>query len=65
MAGVEVFPAYLLDPDREDDVIIFIAGLPINARRKKELIVQWARYVGAALTEDMVNAVLGPMAGKV
>ncbi|MBW2000413.1 MAG: hypothetical protein JRJ29_20945 [Deltaproteobacteria bacterium] len=65
MAGVEIFPAGLLAKDKEEEVIIFLRTLPIPARRKKELIAQWAKYVGAALTRDMVEKVLGPLAGRV
>jgi len=65
MAGVEIFPAGLLARDKEEEVIIFLRTLPIPARRKKELIAQWAKYVGAALTRDMVEKVLGPLAERV
>lgn len=65
MAGVEVFPAALLARDKEEDVIIFLRDLPIPERRKKELLAQWAKYVGAALTHDMVEAVLGSLAGRI
>ena len=65
MAGVEIFPAGLLAKEREEDVIVFLRTLPIPARRKKELIAQWAKYVGAALTRDMVEKVLGPLAAKI
>ena len=65
MAGVEIFPAGLLAKEREEDVIVFLRTLPIPARRKKELIAQWAKYVGAALTRDMVEKVLGPLAGRI
>ena len=65
MAGVEIFPAGLLARDKEEEVIIFLRTLPIPERRKKELIAQWAKDVGAALTHDMVEKVLGPLAGRV
>lgn len=65
MGGLEVFPAYLLDKDKENEFIIALAGLPILERRKKELLVQWCKYVGAILTEDMVKAVLGDKYGQI
>lgn len=65
MAGVEIFPAYLLDKDKEDDVAIFLLELPIPDRRKKELIAQWCNYVGAALTKDLVDKILGPNSGRI
>jgi hypothetical protein len=65
MAGVEIFPAALLAKDKEEEVILFLQRLPIPARRKKELIAQWAKYVGAALTHEMVEKLLGPLAGRI
>jgi hypothetical protein len=65
MAGVEIFPAGLLARDKEEDVILFLQELPIPERRKKELLSQWCKYVGAALTHDMVEKVLGPLAGRI
>ena len=65
MAGVEVFPAALLAEEAWEDVVLFLQRLPIPERRKKELIAQWAKYVGAALTHEMVEQVLGPLAGRV
>jgi len=65
VAGVEVFPAGLLAKDKEEEVILFLQRLPITERRKKELLVQWCHYVGAALTHDMVEKLLGPLAGSV
>ena len=65
MAGIEIFPAALLAEEAWEDVVLLLQRLPIPARRKKELIVQWAKYVGAALTHDMVEQVLGPLAERV
>lgn len=65
MAGVEVFPAALLAKEKEDDMILFLQELPITERRKKELVVQWCHYVGAALTHELVEKVLGPLAGRI
>lgn len=65
MAGVEVFPAALLAKDKWQDVVLFLQELPIPERRKKELVVQWTQYVGAALTSDMVDEVLGPMGRRI
>ena len=63
--AVEIFPAYLLDKDKWDEAVIFIQTRPVNPRRKKELIVMWAQWVGAVLTREMVEQVLGDQAGSV
>ena len=55
-----IFPAALLDPSKKDEVLIFLRELPAPPRRKKQALVAWCRAVGAALTRDMVEAVLGP-----
>ncbi len=63
--GVEVFPPALLFKDKWDEVVVLLVQLPIPERRKKELIVEWAKVAGAVLTEEMVRAVLGPRAREV
>jgi len=62
---IQVFPPALLFKDKWDEVVLFIQELPIPARRKKELIIEWTNYVGAALTRDMVKEVLGLEADEV
>ena len=57
--GVEIFPVALLYPDKWDEVVLYLGAMPIPARRKKELIVEWTKAVGAVLTREMVEAVLG------
>ena len=57
--AIELIPAVLLDKDKWDDFVIFLQELPIPPRRKKEVIVEWAQYVGAVLTRDMIEEVLG------
>jgi len=62
---IQVFPPALLFKDKWDEVVLFIQALPIPARRKKELIIEWTSYVGAVLTRDMVKEVLGLEADEV
>jgi predicted ATP-grasp superfamily ATP-dependent carboligase len=57
--AIEVFPPELLFKDKWDEVVIFLQKIPIPPRRKKEVIVEWANYVGAVLTRDMIEQVLG------
>jgi hypothetical protein len=63
--GIEIFPPALLFKDKWDEVVVLLIQLPIPERRKKELIVEWAKCVGAVLTEDMIKQVLGPKAREV
>lgn len=51
------FPPGFLDPDMEDEVIAWIASLPIDPERKKELLVMWCQLVGVVLTEDMIRRI--------
>lgn len=63
--GIEIFPPALLAKDKWDDFVAFLVNLQIPERRKKQIIVEWAKVVGAVLTEDMVRQVLGPRAREV
>ena len=54
---VDVFPAELLDPDQVEEVIVFIRDMPVEPEDKKRLIVEWCRYVGAVLSEELVKGV--------
>ena len=56
---IEIFPAYLLAKDKEDEVILFLQKLPISPRRKKEALISWVKFVGAVLTREMVEKLLG------
>lgn len=58
MRALAVFPVDLLDPDREDDVLIFLASLPIDPEDRKALLVEWCKLMGVALTREMVEKAL-------
>jgi hypothetical protein len=60
--SIEIFPPELLTKDKEKEVVIFLQKLPVPARRKKEALVDWCKFVGAALTEELVKDLLGPLA---
>ncbi len=61
-AAIEVIPGYLLEPERKDDLIIFLQRLPVPPRRKKEVFLEWAKYVGAVYTREDIEKLLGPLA---
>jgi len=62
---IEIFPPALLAKEAWEDVVIFLQQLPIPPRRKKHAIIEWAKYVGVALTHEMVVEVLGELADRV
>lgn len=57
--GIQYIPPYLLVADKEDEVILLLKGLPIPDRRKKQILIEWTKVVGAALTREMVEKLLG------
>jgi hypothetical protein len=56
---IEVIPVELLDPDAKEKVIAFIRDLPAHPEDKKHLYIEWCRMVGAVLTKEDVDKVLG------
>ena len=63
MSMIEVIPESLLVADRKDNVILLLQALPIPQANKKEILVEWCNYVGAALSKDMVDRILNPLIG--
>lgn len=63
--GIEIFPPALLFKDKWNEVVVFLIDLRVPPRIKKYLIIEWCKAVGAVLTEEMVRAVLGPLAREV
>jgi len=57
---IEIFPEWMLDPERKEDVLVFLRELPAPPRRRKEALVAWAQYVGLVLTKDDIRAILKP-----
>ena len=52
-----IVPVEWMTPEHEDDVILLLAGLPVDPEDKKQLITEWCQIVGVALTREMVEAV--------
>jgi hypothetical protein len=60
-----ILPPELLafaDVEDRDRVILFLQKLPVSMRMRKEMYVAWTQYVGAALTEEAIQILLGPAA---
>lgn len=64
MSVIAVIPAALLAKDKQEDFILWLQQLPIPDRRKKEILVEWCNYLGVALTSEMVEILLGPLAER-
>jgi len=60
-ALLAVVPGELLKPERKDDLILFLQKIPAPPRRKKEVYIEWCRYVGVALTREDLEKLLGPL----
>jgi len=63
--AIEVLPAFLLNKEAWSDFVAYLREVPIPARRKKEVIVEWAGFTGVALTREMVKEVLGVEADNI
>lgn len=63
MSFIEVIPPTLLQADKLDNVVLLLQALPIPQATKKEILVEWCKYVGAALTKDLVDRILNPLMG--
>jgi hypothetical protein len=55
---IEILPPSLLTVDKKEQVILLIQALPIPQQNKKELLIEWCKYVGAKLDKDMVDRIL-------
>jgi hypothetical protein len=45
-------PLELLDPERKDDFLLWVAGLPIHPEDRKQLCLEWSAWTGVLLTHD-------------
>jgi len=50
-----MIPVDLLDPDKKEDVLIYIKNLPIQPEDRKRVLLYWCKEVGVALDRDMVK----------
>jgi hypothetical protein len=58
---IEILPPSLLTVDKKDEVILLIQALPLPQQNKKELLIEWCKYVGAKLDKRMVDRVLNDL----
>ncbi len=62
MAVINLIPEKFLQKDKQHELIAYLQELPIPARRKKEVLVEWTKAMEIALTKDAVVELLGPLA---
>lgn len=56
---IGLIPEEFIDPEKKHDFLLWLASLPIDQWTKKYVLIDWCNLVGVALTEDMVNFVIG------
>lgn len=55
MGIIAIIPTGLLNPKKEDEVILWLQELKVPDRRKKQALVEWCQITGVALTKEMVE----------
>ena len=61
---IGLIPEELLSPEKKREFLLWLLALPLDVMTKKYILIDWCRYVGIALTEEMVNIVTGGRADE-
>ena len=61
---IDLIPEELLTPERKREFLLWLLALPLDVMTKKYVLIDWCRYVGIALTEEMVDTVTGGRADE-
>ena len=56
---IDLIPEELLTPEKKREFLLWLLALPLDVMTKKYILIDWTRYVGIALTEEMVDIVTG------
>ena len=59
-----MIPEELLTPEKKREFLLWLLALPLDVMTKKYVLIDWCRYVGIALTEEMVDIVTGGRADE-
>jgi len=59
MSLIGLIPDDMFSPERKDDIIIMLRTLDVPPRRKKQALVDWSQSVGAGLTKEDFQKLLG------
>ena len=61
---IDLIPEELLTPEKKREFLLWLLALPLDVMTKKYVLIDWCRYVGIALTEEMVDIVTGGRADE-
>jgi len=61
MSFLAYIPESLLTADKKENVILLLQALPIPTQNKKEILIEWCKYTGVALTKELVDRILNPL----
>jgi len=61
---IGLIPEELLSPEKKREFLLWLLALPLDVMTKKYILIDWCRYVGIALTEEMVDIVTGGRADE-
>ena len=61
---IDLIPEELLTPEKKREFLLWLLALPLDTMTKKYVLIDWSRYVGIALTEEMVDIVTGGRADE-
>jgi len=61
---IDLIPEELLTPEKKREFLLWLLALPLDVMTKKYVLIDWCRYVGIALTEEMVDIVTGGKADE-
>jgi len=61
---IGLIPEELLSPEKKREFLLWLLALPLDVMTKKYILIDWCRYVGIALTEEMVDTVTGGRADE-
>jgi hypothetical protein len=57
--GIDILPEYLLDPKKLEEFIGWLITMPFDLMYKKQLFIEWCKYLGVAYTEEMIERIVG------
>jgi len=61
---IDLIPEELLTPEKKREFLLWLLALPLDVMTKKYVLIDWCRYVGIVLTEEMVDMVTGGRADE-
>ena len=56
MSVIEDVPVDLVNSNKQTEFIVWLIALPISSLRKKQILIEWCKFVGVPLTRDLVRS---------